>query len=217
MIAVCITLGGARQEKAIAHFAAHGLNGVRYFRALHAEKVGLSTLQTYEVDHPGTGWKMGPGPTGCWLAHRFVWAAIGTWPDAESEPVLILEDDAKLSDGFVGQCEQALRDVPDDWDGLYVGSCCTGGKPARHVKGSVYEVRYPLCTHAYMIRRKAIPALIESTDGAKRSNAPGAKQAVSSGCYAPIDISLAFHSWPRLRCYTVLPRIVGQWDTEIPI
>jgi GR25 family glycosyltransferase involved in LPS biosynthesis len=128
-----------------------------------------------------------------------LWAACLLLDD---DAFLVLEDDAQLAPDWAGAFAQALRDVPPDWDGLYLGSCCTGGYPRRHVRGRVYEVRYPLCTHAYAVRRKALGALIETQDAAT--------------CYGPIDITLRLHSWPRLRCYTILPRLANQHNTVIP-
>jgi hypothetical protein len=34
--------------------------------------------------------------------------------------------------------------------------------------------------------------------------------------YAPADISLAFHSFPLLKVYTVLPRVADQFDNNLP-
>ena len=56
--------------------------------------------------------------------------------------------------------------------------------------------------HGYILHRRALDVLIDTQDEAR--------------CYAPIDISLMFHSLARLqRVYTVLPRIVDQFDKEI--
>ena len=113
---------------------------------------------------------------------------------------LILEDDAKLTDDWMGKADDAIKSVPKDWDMLYIGSCCCEGKPSKLIKNQVWEVRYPLCTHAYFVAKKALPVLLET----------------NRKMWAPIDIGLTYDSHPLLKVYTVLPRIVEQFDTDIP-
>jgi GR25 family glycosyltransferase involved in LPS biosynthesis len=195
----CITTDPKRRSTASEHFRIRGLQNVKWFEGIHAERIGVETKLCYELDHPGSGYKMGPMPTGCWLSHRALWAALAMTHD---ECTLVLEEDASLPEDWAMKLDQATRDLPEDWDMLYVGSCNTKDKPTRHWKGSVYEVKYPQCTHAILVRHRCLSKLIASQDSAR--------------CYAPIDISLALHSLPLLRVYTMLPRLVDQFDTVIP-
>jgi len=206
---VCITTkrSGPRYDRIVHHLAEADVGAVQFFEAMHCEKLGIATIRTYDVDHPGSQWKMGPGPTGCWIAHRTLWAALAMMP-LEHEAFMVLEDDAKFAPDWRERFNAAAAKLPDDWDALYIGSCCTGGKPVHHHGGGLCEVRYPLCTHGYVVRRRALATMIETTDAA-------VGPLEQRGCYAPIDISLAFHTWPKLRVYTVLPRLVDQWDTDI--
>jgi hypothetical protein len=183
-------------EKAKAHFQSVGLNDVTFFYSLHAEKCGLSTQHTYDVDNPGTNFRIGYKPTGIWLAHYALWAALNLLWD---EHFLVLETDAQFHSDWHSRMTQALQDVPRDFDALYVGSCCASGKKAVRVKGEVYDSKYPFCTHAIIWAKKALPTLLNT----------------QRKVYAPIDLSLCFHSLPLLKCYTVLPRIVEQFDTVI--
>lgn len=136
--------------------------------------------------------------TGCWLSHRALWAALLLLPD---DAFLVVEDDARFAPDWRGRFDAAVRDVPDDWDVLYVGSCCTSGQRT-HVKGEVYEEARPQCTHAYCVRRKALLPLCELAD--------------EVGVCKPVDAMLAHHATPRLRVYTVLPRIADQYDSILP-
>ena len=181
------------------HFAERGVEA-SFFHGIHAPKLGIDTTLPYEVDGgPGCGFKMGPKPTGCWLSHRAVWAACLLLPD---DLFFIVEDDAKFPENWKERFDKAIVDA-GQFDMLYVGSCCTGGKPKGHVAGDVYEVHWPLCTHGYIVHKRALEMLIKSQDEVR--------------CYAPIDISLTFHTHAKLgRVLTVLPRILDQHETIIP-
>lgn len=195
----CLTLPESpdRAVKAAAHFKSVGLHAFQFFHGLHAEKAGLATVHPYEVDHPGSGFRMGYKPTGIWLAHVMLWSALTL---VHEDHFLILEDDAKFTDGWHARFTQALRDAPPDFDMLYIGSCCCKGKPQTQIKGEVFDLKYPLCTHAYVVAKKALPVLLSTTRKA----------------YAPIDIAMTFHSHPQMKIFTVLPRLVDQFDTFIP-
>ncbi len=89
MRAVCLGLGRAEPRR-LAHFAERGVQA-DLFRGLDAQALGLRTVNPYEVDAPGSGFNMGPKPTGIWIGHRMLWAALQLLPDDE---VLVLEEDA---------------------------------------------------------------------------------------------------------------------------
>lgn len=195
-ICLCLPEKPDRIEAAKAHFAARGVTA-EFFWGIHATTAGLITTHPYEVDNPGSGFRMGAGPTGCWLSHYMLWSALQWAPD---ERVLVLEDDAELAPDFVARLEQALIDAPANFDLLYVGSCCTQGHKRDHVKGDVYKIDYALCTHAYVLRRAVVPTLLRTL----------------RKVWAPIDIQLVRECFPQLATYAILPRIASQFNTVIP-
>lgn len=178
------------------HFAERGVEA-QFFYGINAPKLGIHTTNPYLLDGPvppgEAPYNIGPKAVGCWLSHRALWAALWLLPD---EHVLVLEDDVIFPVDWHIRLGNALRDVPPDFDVLYVGSCCAQDKGKTSIRGEVWDVRYPFCTHGYVVAKKALSALMETQDAA--------------GCYAPIDISLALHSFPKLKVYTVLPRILSQ-------
>lgn len=195
----CLTLPETpeRTAKAKEHFFEKRVYDVEFFWGLHAEKAGLSTVHTYEVDNPGTGFRIGFKPTGIWLSHWALWNALNLlWDDH----YMIMEIDCKFPDNWHSRITQALSDTPKDFDVLYVGSCCTKGRPTTHIKGEVFEVKWPLCTHCYIVAKKALPVMLST----------------QRKVWAPIDIGLTMETYPKLKVYTVLPRIVEQFDTNIP-
>lgn len=191
---ICLPEDPAGIDRARAHFTASGLPNVEFFWGINAPVAGLATSHVYEVDHPGSGFRMGEKPTGCWLSHYMLWNCLTRLPD---EHFLILETDAKLHDGFAAAFAQAMRDAPSNFDLLYVGHCCTANRGNR-IAGAVHESKSMLCTHAYVVRRGALGTLL-----AMRK------------CWAPIDIQLKLECFPVLRTYAVIPRIVSQFNTEL--
>lgn len=193
-----------------------------FFYGLHCDVSGLVTKYPYLRDDPHNNFNMGPKPVGIWLGHYMLWSALNLLPDSH---FMICEIDAKFPNDWHTRIFEALRDVPQDYDLLYVGSCACKNMPKRQVKGEVFEVMWPVCLHCYIVAKKALPVLI----------------ATQRKVYAPIDISLAIHSfnrepWPSyakakdstetdpppqtelraIKVFTVLPRIVEQFDTDIP-
>jgi len=196
---MCLTLPEwpERTARTAAHLAERGLEDVTWVWGINAAVAGLTTSHCYEVDHPGSGFKIGPKLTGVFLGHYLLWSVCHALPDSH---FLLLEDDVILPVDFRERMVQALQDVPPDFDFLFLGSCCCKGHPTTHIKGDVYDVRYPQCNHAMVVAKKALPVLL----------------ATQRKCYGPVDCVLIFHTFPQCKVYTVLPRMAEQINTEIP-
>jgi len=184
-----------RTERMRLHLRERGVD-FSFFNGIHAEKAGLRTVHPYDVDNPGSGYVMQAKSVGNVLSHYMLWAALSLLHD---DYYLILEDDAEFPTDWHARMVKVLQDVPKDFDLLYVGSCCCEGKPKTLIAGEVWDLKYPACTHAYIVAKKALSMLLQT----------------QRKVYAPVDLSMGFHSLPLLKCYTVLPRIVSQFDTVI--
>jgi hypothetical protein len=148
----------------------------------------------YEVDNPESGFRIGPKLTGIWLGWQIMWSICNALPDSH---FLLLEHDAVLCPDFKERLNAAWRDVPSDFDWLFLGSCCAKGHPTRHIAGEVFEVKYPQCNHATILAKKAVPKIL----------------ATQRKLYGPQDCTLIFHTFPALKVYTVLPRMAEQVGT----
>ena len=192
----CLTLPEkpTRQQRAMNHLAEHGIAPVHFVSGINAAVMGLRTEFPYEYDNPGSGFNIGPHCVGIWLSHWAIWQIIAHLPTNHG---LILEDDAKFDPGSKTRINQALQDVPQDFDWLFLGSCCNGS--SSHVKGEVWDVRYPMCFHAYVL----------SKNGAKKLSEKQLKE------YAPIDNTTKLNSFDQMKVYTVLPSVAQQFDTNI--
>ena len=198
MKTLCLTLLECpeRTARCAAHLSARGIDNVEWVMGINADVAGLATSHPYEVDNPGSGFHIGPKVTGIFLGHYLMWSVCNALPDSH---FLLLEDDVLLHEDFKERMEQAMQDVPPDFDFLFLGSCCCKGHPTEHVKGQVFDVRYPQCLHAMVVAKKAIPHLLRT----------------QRKCYGPADCVLIFHTFPECKVYTLLPRCADQRDTEL--
>ena len=196
--AFVVTLQEMPEKEAFiqSHFKSVGVEA-ESFNGISAAVSGLRTIHPYEVDAPGSGWNIGAKPVATWLSFYMLWSAMNLLPETHFWQ---LEWDCKFPTNWRPRVEQALRDVPPDFDMLFVGSCCTKVPGSTHVKGEIWDVRYPQCGHSIIIAKKALPVLLRT----------------QRKVYAPLDISVKFHSCPLLKVYTILPRVCSQFDTLIP-
>lgn len=194
--AICLADSPGRTERLSNHLKLVGIQWT-YFEGIDAQRWGLSTVNRYPLD--GGDWQAQEVPqkhVGLHLSHYMLWRVMEY---TGMEEMTILEDDVIFSQDWESQYKAARQAVPDDWDFLMIGSGLTENKPRRHVAGNVWEIFWPMTTHAYIIRKKALKLTLET-------------QRYS---YAPIDLALLFRTWPRLNVYTVQPRIAVQNGTEI--
>jgi hypothetical protein len=168
------------------------------FNGISANESGLVTEHTYDVDNPGTNYRIGRKPVATWLSFYMLWSAMQYMNEHYFGQ---LEWDCHLVPNWRPRLEQALKDVPPDFDILMAGNCCCKGKPMKHIKGEVYEMKGANCGHFSIIAKKALPTLLST----------------QRKVYAPLDLSLCYHSFPRLKVYVILPRIADQFDTAIPV
>lgn len=183
----------ARLKRCQEHLASVGITA-KPFYGLDCEITGLRTVHTYELDHPGTNYVMGPKTVSLNLSHYMLWAMLAYQPEDE---FWILEDDVKFDEDWEHRFLDAKSVLPADWDFVFLGSCCTSDKPQWNVGKNLNVVVYPMCTHAYMVRKKALPVMFTSCQKV----------------YAPIDVELVTEVLHKLQQFTILPRIASQFDT----
>lgn len=191
---------------------------VEFVTGLHQSTSGLVTTHPYMVDRGPSGepFSIGPHPVNIWIGHWMIWNALLLSPE---DRWLVLECDARFEDGWELRLSDALHHAAQlpPYDLLYLGSCCTAGRPATPLAGDLFSIAgtAPQCNHAYIVTKPAARILVDTL----------------RKVWAPIDIQQASECWgdplpygvpplaPPARSlvvYTVLPRIVHQWSTEIP-
>jgi len=196
------------RAKAEKYFAEQGITNIHWMRGVHS-KWGVTGNHIYLLDNrPEEQFFIGSGKVCQYLSFIMLYNIMDV---LEDDIFLMVETDCVLLDGWMEKLEQALKDVPDDWDFLFAGSCCAADKEPVHVKGNVFhfpwrgeekKFHYPQCGHFLLVRKKAIPYILQT----------------QCDVASPIDTSLIAHTFPKLNIYSIMPRIATQGTkTELPL
>ena len=185
----------AKFERERDHLAQRGI-ACEPFIGLDNEVFKVNTIDTFDIDRVGD--HIGPKQITAHMSHYLMWKVLSYLPE---DKFLCLEYDAEFVPDWRLRFNQAMNHAPDDWDMIYLGSCCCGEDYSKfqHMGGGLFRFA-PLCGHAIMIRKKALPVLLD----------------VHQKIWAPLDIAMQRDSLPRLKVFTILPRLCGQRETIIP-
>lgn len=172
-------------------------NGIAHepFYGLDNEVYRVNPIDTFDIDRVGD--RIGPKQVCACMSHYLMWKVLSYLP---GDSFWCLEDDVELVPNWQQAYRNAMGHVPDDWDIIFLGSCCCDGRPTLDYGGGLYEVKWPMCGHAMQIRQKALPVLLEA----------------HQKLWAPLDIAMYYNSLPNLKVYTILPRMFSQRNTIIP-
>jgi len=183
-----------RTKRLSDHLSSIGISWTP-FEGVRAIDWGLTTLFKKNPINLRSGDTISQKYVGMHLSHYFLWRRFND----STEPVMtILEDDAAFNTDWSIEYKTAMDSVPDDWQILLLGSGNTSDKQKTQISGNVWNVDQPQCTHAYMVKRNALPVLLLT----------------QKLVWAEIDVSLIYRSYPHLKVYTVLPRIAYQHGQE---
>ena len=188
----------ASQEKCnetMAHLQRRGIPAELFFAF---DKFTWACIPDYTFDINKRGERIGWWQTVVCLSHYMLWKVMLHLPD---DSFWALEDDVEFIDDWRQQYTIAMKHLPEDWDVVFLGSCCAQSQRKWCKGGNLYEIHYPMCNHAMMYRKKALPVLLD----------------IHQKIWAPLDISMKYNSLPKLRAYTILPRLANQRGSFKPI
>lgn len=103
------------------------------------------------------------GAFGCFLSHLTLWTRAFAAGFAESwTPILVFEDDATFAPDFAERLADALAELPDDFDLLYLGGQhLTRNRPGPTVfSPNLYRAANVNRLHAYVVGPDALAKLI---------------------------------------------------------
>jgi len=83
--------------------------------------------------------------------------------NSDDSYALVLEDDVVFCNNFLDELENCFVDFPDDWDLIWVGTCCNLHSKCVPDK-KIYPEKSSRCTHAYMISKKCSEKIINHLD-----------------------------------------------------
>lgn len=178
--------------------------GYRIFKGIDGVGWGLKNTNQYKFAVDEQTKTLRPGQIGCYLSHYWLWRMM-LWSTeyerigAESQ-FTVLEDDCLFKPDWKENLMLASQSLPKNWDVLMIGSCCTEDKPRISLGANLYELKYPFCTHGYILKGKCLNQLVN----------------LSENMWGPIDIVLATEIFPKLNVYTILPRLCDQYGIDLP-
>ena len=150
-----------RRATAEEHFKSRGLD-VKFVDGVHGDSWRLSTEAPIHDE-------MTPGHIGNCLSHWMLWRLIEAGGDEEA---LILEDDATFAEDFKELFFKLRARLPADWQFCFVGSLGLDDEPRastrEFVSNGLCRVPNPRGMHCYLVRRSALPVLIETMQQARK-------------------------------------------------
>ena len=194
-----------RANEGRKHFKEQGIKNIFEVAGVHGKAWGIQGRFIYLRDNPAEQLYLGDGKTAGVISHYILYNVMKALPD---EYFMVLEDDARFVDGWKEKIETALKDVPKDFDFLFVGSCCAEDKQPKRIKGDIYYYPhrpehpdwYPQSGFCYIVAKKCLQHLIDT----QRTTAD------------PVDVGLIYRAFPKMKVYAILPRLADQGDTPLP-
>jgi GR25 family glycosyltransferase involved in LPS biosynthesis len=180
------------KDTAEKHFKLRGLD-VDFVNGIHAESFGLLPSRPYNK-----GYLTPISQVGLCLSHYLVWTICAHTP---GDTFMVLEADSKFPMDWQARLDVAMSDLPADWDIFLIGNSHTSDKKKKHICGDVWEVKYPFCTNAYILKKKCLPVLLETCREATYN----------------IDLVLIERAYPLLHVFTCLPRLCDQRGMDLPV
>ncbi len=100
--------------------------------------------------------KSTPAQRACKLSHLSI---IKQAKEDRLPYVAILEDDCEFTEHFNSKCVQAMVDISDDWDMVYLGG--QHKKKLHPITSRIASPSYLCSTHCYLINKKAYDKIIK--------------------------------------------------------
>jgi len=145
-----------RQKRIENILKSHNINGTRY-PAIDGNNIIKKNINKYFENQD---YKVLTGNIGTLLSHTNLWKKI---ENEDNEIVLILEDDSVVVNDFNNLLENSHKEVPNDWDIIYVGSNKLKGTKLSDnifVPTEGNFIGYNSGMFGYLIKKSSIPKLL---------------------------------------------------------
>lgn len=130
------------------------------------------------------------GEIGCYLSHKKLLEFLGKKKDDDSSGHLILEDDVQIGKNTLDKWSSVASKLDKDWDIFFFG---IHDPVLGEVKDGIAKVKSIQSMHAYMVKHKSIPKILE----------------VIKIMYDPIDEIIRWNS-DKLNLYALQPFTIDQ-------
>jgi GR25 family glycosyltransferase involved in LPS biosynthesis len=176
-------------------FTRHGIQSVQRFPAIDGDAVEKPAHWTHTA-----------GAYGCLLSHL---AVVSEARDSGAANILIFEDDTVLDPEFQQKFSRFIKEVPDDWDMLYLGALHKD-QPVK-ISGHVARITKANSTFAYALKRTVFDEFIALNARAEHvldMNSYLLQQRFNCYCFMP---NLA---WVAAEFSDVQNRLARHWYLE---
>lgn len=102
--------------------------------------------------------RLSAGEIGCCLSHRYLWEKLQR--ETHGDPVLVCEDDLLLHPKFKTRYAKLLKELPDEWDVLYLGYIDVGGL-GEYVSENIRVNDFVFGSFCYMLSQTGIEKLVK--------------------------------------------------------
>lgn len=144
----CINLDSRpnRWKSALEEFAKNSFN---------VEKISAIDGSKTNLEFPP---EIKEGAVGCSLSHLYTMKLA---KQLNLKNYLVLEDDVKFVDNFQQIFAHFIKQVPDDWDMLYLGGQHLHGRNIEPITENVYKCEYTLTTHSFAVKNTVYDLFID--------------------------------------------------------
>ena len=171
-----------RLTRTLREFNKVGLKGYSRFSAINAGTMGITHLRLNN-----------PGLVGCFLSHYFILqeAILNNY-----KHILIFEDDVTFVNGFNEILAYSLKQLPSDWQLVYLGYTEREGINTykKRLSENITLPNDPWGTQAYMVQNDGISILFEHMKEIKDH----------------LDIQMSRHIIPQMAAYEIFPSLCPQ-------
>ena len=162
-----------RKDACAQHLSERGVP-FAFWRGIHGKTWRIETKLEYEPGH-----RISPGHVGLNLGHWNLWGHLSHVLRAPNDFALVLEDDAVLPADWNAQLPKILAELDaaiPDWQFCFVGMAECEPQAWNKVMERIGGARSRLCrlcdpfgTHAYLVRKSALPILMDKMRAAERN------------------------------------------------
>lgn len=84
---------------------------------------------------------------------------------SDDDTIFIFEDDINdnIKKNYRNIIEDSMKNIPDDWDIVFIGRCLDNCKKMKKIHNNLYKVYNPKCRHAYGLSRKGAEKILKYT------------------------------------------------------
>lgn len=163
-----------RKQEILSHLKMMHMGLVKFVSSVHGKTWGLETTREYE---PGK--RISSGHVGLCLGHWIAWQIAYNSHHHADAWLLFLEDDAVLPDGWGNRLAELWKELDERYrecEFCFVGLAETEPhvwhKVTERIGGGdsrLCRLNDPFGTHAYLVRKRALPVLIDRMRMAERN------------------------------------------------